>query len=149
MTNKQYREQVLQHAVSTLEVLAANAEYQSDSSATDALVDFLELLSELMHTMENVKSDEAFTGVVKGLRMVLQKEFFDQVSQSRQSQTKESQPRQEEKPKKPAPKTANDIHKHLKVDPKGLPKPIVEIIAAELKKMGLPEEQVDDFFAGI
>lgn len=156
MNEQEYREQVLNHLSQTIEILEANnamnLELCAEQKHGSSLSDFLRLINSLVLSMEHVNSNQAFAGVVKGLEMVLEKEFFQQIgfdSQSRQSQPK--QPKKAES-KKEEPKAAKPtsiesrIKAHLAVDPSDLPEAVTSLIATELKQMGLPAEEVDAFF---
>ena len=139
-TEKEYRENVIDHIMSTLEVLDANISYAPQTPEKEALAALLNNVARLIESTKDVKNDKAFIGLVKGIDMLLHNEYFSQIDN-----TEKKQPKAKEEKKPLSLQDLAEMKGIVISDPSELPEEVRVIIGETLKEMGLDAPTVNHF----
>jgi hypothetical protein len=137
-TEKQYREAMFKKITDYLEMAKENTLSQDPNPHTAAMNTFIANLIKMTKAMNNVKDSNSFISVAKGLEMVLEKEFFSQI-------TPKKKPIDVADTKRESEENFN-VKAHIvgMDNPDELPRPVRLKLAEALKAMGVSQEDIDN-----
>lgn len=157
-THKEYRDSILNKLDSYLAVVHENIELQEETSHNEAMGRFITTLGRLVNTVKEVKDDQSFVGLTKGIEQLLNQQFFSQIHKKpvnplgpanvpKSGLIKEAVEKQNAPVKDTglAPVKKDFICQgelHMMTDPDEIPMEVRVLLADHLKTMGIPESQI-------